>query len=146
MTPYSKSIKESSPLYGTDNIVTQNNYIVLPDSVIGVNRILNKSGTGVGGHPWCMFNPFLTGGYGGMGQMGGMNFDLTSYYTMRQYLATLEWNDFPSYLLLLQPSYQASVYSTPTTSTVLVLVTIWYLSVTSKQTLTCSLTFGMICS
>ena len=92
------TIKESSPLYGTDNIVTQNNYIVLPDSVIGVNRILNKSGaTGVGGAipGVAFFNPFLAGGAGGMGQMGGMNFDLTSYYTMRQYIATLEWMIFP---------------------------------------------------
>ena len=92
------TIKESSPLYGTDNIVTQNNYIVLPDSVIGVNRILNKSGaTGIGGTipGVAFFNPFLAGGAGGMGQMGGMNFDLTSYYTMRQYIETLEWMIFP---------------------------------------------------
>lgn len=92
------TIKTSSPLYGTDNIVTQNNYIVLPDSVIGVNRILNKSGsTGIGGTipGVAFFNPFLAGGAGGMGQMGGMNFDLTSYYTMRQYIETLEWMIFP---------------------------------------------------
>ena len=67
------TIKTSSlPSTETDNIVTQNNYIVLPDSVIGVNRILNKSGsTGIGGTipGVAFFNPFLVGGLGGMGQM-----------------------------------------------------------------------------
>lgn len=92
------TIKTESPLYGTETIATQNNYIVLPESVIGVSRILRKSGAaeGMGGGVIpgaAMFNPFLSGGYGGGG--GNLHFDLTSYYTMKQYLATLEFNRRP---------------------------------------------------
>ncbi|QBP06156.1 head completion, neck hetero-dimeric protein [Synechococcus phage S-B68] len=91
------TLKTSSPLYGTEQISTQNNYIVLPEDVIGVNRILNKSGaSGLAGVPGvAFFNPFLVGGAAGSGQVGGMNYDLTSYYSMQQYLATLQWAIFP---------------------------------------------------
>lgn len=93
------TIKTSSGLYETENISTQNNYIVLPKSVIGVRRILRRSGFGnsIGGAipGVAFFNPFLVGGLGGSGQAGTMNFDLTSYYSMQQYLATLDWSIYP---------------------------------------------------
>ena len=91
------SVKTEGPLYGTEEIITQNNYIVLPENVIGVNRILTKGGfSGFGGVPGvAFFNPFLVGGAAGMGSVGGMNYDLTSYYSMQQYLATLQWSIFP---------------------------------------------------
>ena len=93
------ALKASSPLNGSTVVGTQNNYVVLPDGVIGVNQIL---GTGAGGAMGGMFpgavpfNPFLAGGAGGAcGQLGGMNFGLTSYYTMRQYLSTLSFLLYP---------------------------------------------------
>lgn len=91
------TIKTESPLYGTEVIATQNNYIVLPEGVIGVNRILRRDGSGnsVGATipGVALFNPFLTGGYGN--GVGDLQFDMTSYYTMQQYIATLNWNMYP---------------------------------------------------
>lgn len=93
------ALKTESPLLGVVDFKQQNNYLVLPDSVIGVNRILKSNnymyawGFGVplaGG----MAGGLMVGGGMGMGSMGG-NFDLTSYYAMQQYLATLQWNLFP---------------------------------------------------
>lgn len=92
------TIKTESPLYGNEVIATQNNYLVLPESVIGVRRILRRSGSSnsIGGGVLpgvALFNPFLSGGYGG--GAGNLHFDLTSYYSMQQYLATLEFNMYP---------------------------------------------------
>lgn len=91
------TIKTESPLYGNEVIATQNNYIVLPEGVIGVNRILRRDGSGnsvSGAIPGIgLFNPFLTGGYGD--GVGNLHFDMTSYYTMQQYVATLNWNLYP---------------------------------------------------
>lgn len=83
---------------GTTTFGTQNNFLTLPDGIIGVNQILSKNATsasGMGGivPGIAMFNPFLTGGYGG--GAGNLHFDLTSYYSMQQYLATLQWNMYP---------------------------------------------------
>ena len=89
----------SSPLYSEAVFSEQTNYIKMPDGVNGVTNILKKTGfrsvdgtiPGVG-----MFNPFLMGGDGGtFGQPGNMHFDLTSYYTMQQYIATLDWMIYP---------------------------------------------------
>ena len=92
------TIKTESPLYGVETIATQNNYIVLPKGVIGVNRILrrSRSGYGLGGHipGIAPFNPYLVGGIAGQ-PGGGLHFDLTSYYTLNQFLATMEWMIYP---------------------------------------------------
>ena len=94
-------VKTESPLYGVEDIKQQNNYIILPDSVIGVSRIIKPRKYmgmgGLGGLPIAA--PFLVGGLMGMGGMPGMNFDLTSYYSMQQYLATME------FMLMPPPSY-----------------------------------------
>lgn len=90
-------VKTSSPLYGHANMATQNNYLILPKGVIGVNRIISRRAGGYGGGMIpgvAFFNPFLAGGIGGM-PGAGMNFDLTSYYAMNQYIATLEWMMYP---------------------------------------------------
>lgn len=92
------TLKTESPLYGTETIATQNNYIVLPESVIGVRRILRSAGSGnaAGGGVIpgvALFNPFLSGGYGG--GVGNLHFDLTSYFSMQQYLSLLEFNMYP---------------------------------------------------
>lgn len=91
------AVKTESPLYGTEEIKQQNKYIVLPDSVIGVTRIIRPRKYvgmgGIGGVPIAM--PFMVGGMMGSGAMGGMHFDLSSYYTMQEYLATAEWMLMP---------------------------------------------------
>jgi len=94
------TIKTSSPIYGKQTFEVQNNYLVMPENVIGVTRIMKTRGFGgtggmiglAGAVPGvAMYAPFLTSG----GNCGGMQYDLTSYYTMQQYLATLEWMFFP---------------------------------------------------
>lgn len=92
------TIKTESPLYGNEVIATQNNYIILPEGVTNVRRILRRYGSGdtVGGGVVpgiALFNPFLAGGFGD--GVGNLQFDLTSYYTMNQYLSTLEWHMYP---------------------------------------------------
>ena len=95
------TIKTSSPINGKQTFEFQNNYLVLPDSVLSVASIVKSSHFGgiggAGGVPGvAMFNPFLAGGGGmGMGACGSMGYDMTTYYTMRQYLATLEFMMFP---------------------------------------------------
>ena len=89
-------ITTSSPLYGTEEFKRQNNYLILPKDVVGVNRIIRPrayaAGLAFGGVP---FGALWAGTLFGAGQVGGSNFDLTSYYTMSQYLETLEWTIFP---------------------------------------------------
>ena len=94
------TIKTSSPIYGKQTFETQNNYLILPENVIGVTRIMKTRFGGTGGMiamsgsiPGIgMYAPFLTAGGG---NCGGMQYDLTSYYTMQQYLATLDWMFYP---------------------------------------------------
>ena len=94
------TIKTESPVLGKVTFEQQNNYIMMPDNVLSVSGVMKKSGHrglgGMGDIPGvAFFNPFLMGGAGGAGGCGGMMFDLTSYYTMQQYLATLEFMMFP---------------------------------------------------
>ena len=92
------TIKTSSPINSQQTFEFQNNYLVLPDSVLSVSNIITKSGFGGigGGVPGvAMFNPFLVGGAGGAGACGGMMYDMTSYYAMREYISLLEWTIFP---------------------------------------------------
>ena len=90
------AITDNSPLYGTDEFKRQNNFLILPKDVVGVNRIIRPraygSGLAFGGIP---FGALWAGTLFGAGQIGGVNFDLTSYYTMSQYLETLEWTIYP---------------------------------------------------
>ena len=96
------TIKDSSPIHGKMTFEQQNNYIIMPDSVLSVSGIVKKSAMGgmggmaMGGIPGIgFFNPFLMRGAGGAGSCGNMGFDLTSYYTMQQYLATIDFLLFP---------------------------------------------------
>ena len=94
------TIKTSSPVHGNMTFEQQNNFIMMPDSVLSISNIIHKKGSrgmgGMGDIPGvAFFNPFLMGGAGGIGTCGNMAFDLTSYYTMQQYLATLEFMMFP---------------------------------------------------
>ena len=86
-------IKEESTLVPVLEYKTQNNFLVLPDSVIGVTEIVRTRDYN---WAWGFGAPFM-GGYGavagamGNGNMGNINFDLTSYYTMQQYISTMNW-------------------------------------------------------
>ena len=91
-------ITTSSPLYGVDDIKTQNNYLILPKSVVGVNQIIRSRrfmgyGMGMGGA--VPYGAVMAGNMGGMGMIGGTGFDLSSYYAMSQYMETVEWTLCP---------------------------------------------------
>ena len=77
------------------NFRVQNNYITLPDQVVGVVRVMQKKGRSLGGGivPGGMLFPLLLGGLAG-GACGNQ-FSLVSYYAMQEYLALLEWMLFP---------------------------------------------------
>ncbi len=94
------TIKTESPVLGSVTFEQQNNYILMPDNVLSVASVMKKSGFrgmgGMGDIPGvAFFNPFLMGGAGGSGACGNMMFDLTTYYTMQQYLALLDFMMFP---------------------------------------------------
>ena len=94
------TIKTSSPVHGVMNFEQQNNYIVMPDNVVSVSGIVKASTAGnIGGMTdipgVAFFNPFLMGGAGGVGACGNMAFDLTTYYTMQQYLALIDFMLYP---------------------------------------------------
>lgn len=91
-------VKTESALHGTEVFKRQNNFLVLPDDVIGVTRVLRSrnffgAGLGLGGAvPYG--GMLIGGGLAGMG-MVGPQFDLSSYYAFTQYLETVEWTLFP---------------------------------------------------
>lgn len=99
-----KEMKEYFREADTEDVVTngntvtyrhQQNYLVLPDSVVGVVQVMRKKGMSLGGGivPGGMLFPLLLGGLGG----GGCDnqFSLVSYYAMQEFLALLEWMLFP---------------------------------------------------
>jgi hypothetical protein len=73
----------------------QRNYIVMPDDVLGVMQVVRPSnayGGMIGGVPGVgMTSPFLFGGGDQCAGMSGMGFDMISYYTMKQWLADLDF-------------------------------------------------------
>ena len=85
------------------DVKTQNNFIVLPDSVVGVNQILTGgglSGAGLGLAGGVVpYGAMVVGNLFGMGTVGGLGFDISSYYSMQGYLSTLRWTLFnpPAY-------------------------------------------------
>jgi len=94
------TIKTSSPVHGVMNFEQQNNYIVMPDNVLSVSNIVKANVSGsIGGMTdipgVAFFNPFLMGGAGGTGACGNMAFDLTTYYTMQEYLALIDFMLYP---------------------------------------------------
>ena len=88
-------VKTKSAVFGVSDIRKQNNYIVLPDDVVGVQQVLHRGGFlgafGMGGIlPGGMVGPMLMGGMFG-DSCAGIGFDLVSYVAMREYLATLQF-------------------------------------------------------
>lgn len=92
--PYSEdTTTEPVPFEVDHGIWQQNNYITLPEDVIGVTQILtSRSGMGMGGGvipPGSIF-PLLMGGISG-DNCGNMGFGLSSFFIMQGYLALIQF-------------------------------------------------------
>lgn len=74
----------------------QNNYLTLPDNVVGVVQIMKSRSTMAGGGivPGGMIYPILLNMLGG-GACGNVNASLTTYFAMMEYMALLDWMFFP---------------------------------------------------
>jgi hypothetical protein len=90
-------VKTESPVFGTATITTQNNYLILPDDVIGVNEVLKSQSMDMTGiFPGGSVFPMMLGGMLGNDQScGDQGYGLTSYVAMREYMSTLEFLFFP---------------------------------------------------
>jgi len=88
------TIKDSSPLFGKAAIESQNNYLVMPDNVVGVTKVV-QTGGGMdlaGIFPGGSLFPVMLGGMLGDDQScSGMGFTLTSYMAMMEYMATMQF-------------------------------------------------------
>ena len=86
-----KTVLES-PVYPQGEVMRQNNYITLPDDVVGVVQILtSRAGFGLGGGvipPGSLF-PLLMGGI--TGDACGGEFSLVTFYAMQEYLALINF-------------------------------------------------------
>ena len=74
----------------------QNNYMILPDNVVGVVQIMRSRSTMMGGGiiPGGMIYPILLNMLGG-GACGNVNASLTTFYAMMEFMALLDWMFFP---------------------------------------------------
>jgi hypothetical protein len=92
-------VKFISDRYGVDFWEKQRNYIIMPGDVLGVTSMMMGRGFSdgiIGGLPGvAMFNPFLMGGFSGVGQCGNMGFDLVDFQAMNEYLSTMQFMLFP---------------------------------------------------
>lgn len=90
-------VKTESPVFGTAAITTQNNYLVLPDDVVGVMGVMQSQAADmVGIFPGGSVFPMMLGGMLGNDQAcGDVGYDLVSYVAMREYMSTLEFLFFP---------------------------------------------------
>ena len=81
-----------SPVYPQGQVKRQNNYITLPDDVVGVIQVLtSRSGFGLGGGvipPGSLF-PLMMGGI--TGDACGGEFSLVTFYAMQEYLALINF-------------------------------------------------------
>ena len=90
-------VKTESAIFGTAPIQSQNNYIVLPDDVVGVTEVMqSRTANYLGILPAGATFPMLIGGLmGNDAACGNQGYNLVSYVAMREYLATLEFLFFP---------------------------------------------------
>jgi len=89
------TIKEESPAYGVANVRKQNNFIIMPDDVVGITQVLHRPGFGYGGDiggiiPGAALGPMFLGGLLGDECMS-IGYGIVSYVAMREYLATLSF-------------------------------------------------------
>ena len=98
-----KKVKTESKIFGVSEIRTQNNFITLPDDVVGVQRVFHTGGLGSGfGYdiagiiPGAAIGPMFLGSlFGGQAECNSIGYDIVSYVAMREYLATLNFLFFP---------------------------------------------------
>mgnify|MGYP003324280695 CR=1 FL=1 len=90
-------IKTESPIYGNAPIQTQNNYIILPDDVVGVGQVMQSRSSNMAGilPPGALFPMMIGGMLGNDQQCGGQGYNLVSFVAMMEYRATLEFLFFP---------------------------------------------------
>ena len=90
-------VKTESPVLGNAAFEIQNNYLVLPDNVIGVSQVMRSQQYDlIGIFPGGSVFPVMLGGVlGNDFACGDMGYDLVSYVAMREYLATLDFLFFP---------------------------------------------------
>ena len=94
-------IKSASKVFGVENVRTQNNFITLPDDVVGVQRVFHRGGFGMnqslgGIIPGAALGPMFLGSlFGGSAECNSIGYDIVSYVAMREYLATLNFLFFP---------------------------------------------------
>ncbi len=96
-------VKSISKVFGVSEVRTQNNFITLPDDVVGVNKVFNRGGIGSGfGYdmagiiPGAAIGPMFLGALlGGQGECNSIGYDIVSYVAMREYLSTLNFLFFP---------------------------------------------------
>ena len=126
----------------------QNNFIVLPDSVVGVNQVLAGCWSrvpvlGLAGGV-VPYGAMVVGNLFGMGTVGGIGFDISSYYSMQSYLATMRWTLFnpPAYSNN-KRTHRLSAHQQRQLRMALLSVVASFWSVTSRLMLTCMKTFGM---
>jgi hypothetical protein len=96
-------VKTESQVFGVENVREQNNFITLPDSVVGVNKVFHRTGFGMAGGgmiggmiPGAAVGPMFLGSlFGGDAECNSIGYDIVSYVAMREYLATLNFLFFP---------------------------------------------------
>ena len=95
---YNEFYKEFNSGTTSDGVTykVQNNYMVLPDNVVGVVQIMRSRSTMMGGGiiPGGMIYPILLNMLGG-GACGNVNASLTTFYAMMEFMALLDWMFFP---------------------------------------------------
>lgn len=89
-------VKTYGPSFGVAAIREQRNFLVLPDDVVGVTRILRGRGPYSGIGPGLGSFPIM----GGIGNISGNNCDntghgLSQYWIMQSYLALIEFMFYP---------------------------------------------------
>lgn len=90
-------VKTESEVFGTAAVQSQNNYLVMPDDVVGVNAVLRTSAADmIGIFPGGAVFPMMLGGIlGNDFNCGNSGYNLVSFVAMREYMATLEFLFFP---------------------------------------------------
>lgn len=90
-------IKTESPVFGMAPVETQNNYLVLPDDVVGVGGVMRSLNTDLTGiFPGGSIMPMMLGGMLGNDQAcGDQGYSLVSFMAMREFMATMEFMFFP---------------------------------------------------
>jgi hypothetical protein len=95
-------IKTESKLFGVQDVRQQNNFITLPDDVVGITKVFHRGGFGMAGGgmggmiPGAAIGPMFLGSmFGGDAECNSIGYDIVTYVAMREYMATLNFLFFP---------------------------------------------------